>query len=150
MVARLWSKFKICKTENNTSSPKMQLKKNYYESMVICQKSFVIKYLFPFSPNTEQQNFQQTKKAHINSKTTYKIKICTQNSYCTKNIIEASSSTLLHLLLLTKTFKKYWITSVKISLVPGQPFHYTAAYMMNINPASWLYFTLSSSTNYYC
>lgn len=63
MVARLWIKFKICKTENNTSVPKMQLKKkNHYKSMLIHQKSFVVKYQFPFSPNIEQQNSQQTKK----------------------------------------------------------------------------------------
>lgn len=67
IVATLWSKFEICKTENNTSAPKIQLKKKkkpYYKSMLIHQIAIVVKYLFPFSPNTEQQNFQQTKSLY--------------------------------------------------------------------------------------
>lgn len=32
--------------------------------MLIHQKSFVVKYLFPFSPNIEQQNILQTKSPY--------------------------------------------------------------------------------------
>lgn len=44
--------------------------------MLIHQKSFVVKYLFPFSPNTEQQKLPANKEAHMSSKTTYTIKVC--------------------------------------------------------------------------